>query len=174
MSSRTWTLAWLYFLAGAVFLLDQVTKLLVEARFPSSPGGVTLISWWDFLRLHYVTNPGAAWGILPGQTWLFVVVAGLVSLVCLWFMHRYPQTTASWPVALLLAGGLGNMVDRLLRPTGVVDFIDMGIYDLRWPTFNLADLFLTVGIFWLGKVILMRQLPWDEPEEGLEETTTRG
>ena len=167
-STRRESLSLLYLLGGVIFILDQFTKLLAEAWLEPFGRTVVLVPWADLLRLRYVTNPGAAWGILPGYIWLFVLVALGVSLVCLWFMHRYPSSTASWPAVLLLAGGLGNMVDRLLRPTGVVDFIDMGLYDLRWPTFNLADVFLTIGIIWLGKLILFRQLPWDEAGRGAE------
>lgn len=169
-SSTGRTLAALYLTTGLIFLTDQATKWAAERWLgPPSLRQVDVIPLAELFRLRYLTNPGAAWGLFPGYTSLFVTVAVVVSVVCLWIIHQFPEHVISWPAAFLLGGGLGNMVDRLVRNTGVVDFIDMGIMSWRWPTFNLADVFLCIGIFWLGKLILFHQLPWDQPGEPAEE-----
>lgn len=151
-----------YSLGLTIFGLDQLTKLLVE-QYMSIPGRrITLIPWLDLLNLFYVQNTGAAWGILPGFRLLFVAVALVVTGGCIWFIHAYPDHLVRFPVALLFGGGLGNLVDRLFRVTGVVDFVDLGIYTYRWPTFNVADLALTVAVFWLAKLILYDEWPVED------------
>lgn len=108
--------------------------------------------WW---RMLYVENPNAAFGFmafLPGDLRyrLFLVISALAVVFVIYYYRRLRTTQRFLQVALafVLAGTIGNLVDRLARRY-VIDFIDWYWWnrpDLRWPTFNLADSMLVVGI----------------------------
>ncbi|MFB6346164.1 MAG: signal peptidase II, partial [bacterium] len=72
--------------------------------------------------------------------------AVIVSIACVWVIQTAPEKQVRLTAALILGGGLGNMIDRIFLTTGVVDFLDMGIYSYRWPAFNIADMMLCVGM----------------------------
>jgi signal peptidase II len=143
-----------YLLAFAVFCLDQITKMIVEASMVAIGDRIEVIGFLDLFRLRYIHNPGAAWGILPGFQPLFIVVALVVSGICVWEIEQRFDHPVRYAWAFVLGGGLGNMVDRLFTDHGVVDFFDMGIGTYRWPTYNIADAALVVGMIWLGYQIL--------------------
>ena len=132
--------------AVAIVVLDLITKLIAEATLLRTPG-VSVIGDWFQLRLVY--NPGAAFGLHVGpySRWIFFVVA-LVAVVVLARMSRAsPATDRFRQLALgLVAGGAaGNLIDRIRSARGVVDFLDVGIGALRWPTFNVADIAVSCG-----------------------------
>jgi len=128
--------------AGFVLVADQITKSLAErylALFPEQSMSVV----GDFARLTYVSNRGAAFGILQDRTVFFVVV-GVVVVGGILASYRYfPLTSGSLNLALglQLGGAVGNLIDRL-RFGYVVDFIDVAI----WPVFNLADSAIVIGV----------------------------
>jgi signal peptidase II len=126
-------------------VLDLVTKLIAEATLLRTPG-ISVVGDWFQLRLVY--NPGAAFGLHVGpySRWIFVVA--LVAVFVLARMSRSsPSTDRFRQVALgLVAGGAaGNLLDRVRSARGVVDFLDVGIGALRWPTFNVADIAVSCG-----------------------------
>lgn len=130
--------------AAVVFLADQLTKALVVANVGASEqiellGGVVQI--WN------VRNRGAAFSLFQGEIALFLVVT-VLALAMIVYFHRSLRDRSLWLQALLgviLGGTLGNLVDRL-RQGYVTDFVSVGIGDLRWPTFNVADSSIVVGI----------------------------
>ncbi len=116
----------------------------------------------DVVRFTLAYNPGAAFGIDigPASRYVFIVL-GFVALVALFFMYR--STPASQKIqlvalALISGGALGNLLDRLRGPAGVVDFIDVGFGGTRFWTFNLADAGITIG------AILLALSLWAESE----------
>ncbi|MBR3894275.1 MAG: signal peptidase II [Clostridia bacterium] len=135
-----------------IVALDQLTKAFAviylegEASFPL---------WQDVLHFTYARNEGAAFGMLSDQRWVFMIfstVAILVLLGVLFFRapkSRYVQIT----LAMVAAGGIGNMIDRIALGY-VIDFIDFTLID--FAIFNVADSFVTVGAF-----MLMGYLIWD-------------
>ncbi|MBI4421849.1 MAG: signal peptidase II [Gemmatimonadetes bacterium] len=142
-----------WIVAAAVVVLDFITKLIAAATLSRVP--VRVIGDWVTLQLVY--NPGAAFGIHVGEysRWVFLVLA-LLALVVLGTMVR--QTGGSqWirltALGLVCGGAVGNLVDRVRSPRGVVDFIDVGIGSLRWPTFNVADSAVTCGAIILAAVL---------------------
>ena len=149
--------------AVLVFVADQATKALVVATIPYRER-VEVIG--DFLWLWHLRNTGAAFSLLPGATWLFIPVT-IVALGMVAYFHREFRNRGPWIHVLLgviLGGALGNLVDRI-RLGYVVDFVSVGIGDLRWPAFNVADPSVVIGI---GLLVLYltfsdgRQ-PRDEP-----------
>ena len=93
------------------------------------------------IGINYTQNTGAAFSILQGQT----IILALVSLLVIFLIIKYYKTfKVKLPLILILSGTIGNLVDRLFFGY-VRDFIAISI----WPTFNLADTFITIGVFWL-------------------------
>jgi signal peptidase II len=134
-------------LAGTALVLyvaDQVSKaLVVMALDPGESFNVL----GDFVRIWYVQNTGAAFSLFPGALWLFVPVTILALVMIAYFFRTFRDRGPAIHVVLgtILAGTLGNLVDRL-RLGYVVDFISVGLGETRFPTFNVADSAVVVGI----------------------------
>lgn len=123
--------------ALVVYAADQATKALAVARLEP---GVPVEVLGPVLRLQLLRNPGAAFSLATGATWVFTVVAVVVAVAVVRYARRLGSTAWAVSLALLLAGAVGNLTDRLLRAPGfarghVVDFLALP----RWPVFNLAD-----------------------------------
>jgi len=131
---------------GAVFF-DHLTKFLVERSFRLGES-ITLVD--GYLWLTYVRNPGVGFGLFADLAWkwrapFFVVTA----LAAMWLLARIYRDVGDRPLGrlalgLMAGGAVGNLIDRF-RYRMVVDFIEMGVGSLRWPTYNVADSCITVG-----------------------------
>jgi signal peptidase II len=117
----------------------------------------------DWLRLTLVYNKGAAFGLYVGEhsRWIFMVltIIALVILARLYTATRRGDLIRSISLALVCGGAVGNLIDRIMSADGVIDFIDIGVGDSRWPTFNVADMAVSVGAFLLAWVL------WGEDTE---------
>jgi signal peptidase II len=131
--------------ALAVVGLDLATKLLVYDTLPLGQTSRLLLG--DWVRLTYIHNAGAAFGLFQGSRWFFVGVSVLsgVILCALALSGRYRDPWILAAFGLILGGALGNLIDRLWLGV-VIDFIDVGIGARRWPVFNVADMGVTVGV----------------------------
>lgn len=138
-----------------VVLADVVTKYLAHTLIvPYRPPREIL---GDALRLTLLYNPGAAFGLHVGpfSRWVFLVL----TVFALWVLARLYRETApenrsrALALGLVCGGALGNLINRLWSSAGVVDFIDLGIGDARWPTFNVADIGVSVGAVLLALVL---------------------
>ena len=139
--------------AVVIYAADQLTKALVVARLPFGAREEVV---GDLVQLWHVRNTGAAFSLFPGATWLFLLVTAGALVMIAWFYRSF-RTRGLWIHVILgavLGGTLGNLTDRL-RHGYVVDFVSVGIGDLRWPTFNVADSALVIGIG-----ILVLYLTW--------------
>jgi len=141
---------------AVVVVIDIFTKIIaVDALSPAHMPHEIL---GDYLRLTLVYNPGAAFGLNfgPLSRWIFMGLT-VCALVILGRLYRATQDGALPRVlalALVCAGAIGNLVDRLRSSIGVVDFIDVGIGTHRWPTFNVADMAVSTGAVLLAWVLL--------------------
>lgn len=135
-----------------LFVADFVTKRLAVAEL--SPAYLPHPVIGDFLRLTLAYNQGAAMGLsLGGYSRVgFGLTAAVVLTVLAILYRRMPSdsTGSATALALIAGGALGNLTDRLMSSRGVVDFIDMGIHDTRFYTFNLADSAITCGAILLA------------------------
>ncbi|MBW3612807.1 MAG: signal peptidase II [Chloroflexi bacterium] len=130
--------------AVVLYAADQATKALIVATLAH---GERVDVFGDIVQLWHVRNTGAAFSLLPGATWLFIPMH-LVAVAMVVYFHRQFQQRTGWihvVLGAILAGGLGNLTDRV-RLGYVVDFVSVGVGDLRWPAFNVADPSLVVGI----------------------------
>ncbi|MCQ2982018.1 MAG: signal peptidase II [Treponemataceae bacterium] len=141
------------FLAIGVIIADQITKLLVITNIPLYT--VKASFFGDFLRIVHVRNLGAAFsmGATFSQTMravalLIVPLIVLIIVIGIYFRNNDFSGFQRWMICGVIGGGFGNLIDRFFRPAGVVDFIDVKFYGLfgfeRFPTFNVADSFITV------------------------------
>jgi signal peptidase II len=149
----------IFFLSLPLYALDQWTKLMV-LRFVSADEPRTVVP--DFFNLVNVTNTGAAFGSFRGNNTFFIVISAIAFLVVLALLvqRRPPDVWRDASLALLLAGILGNLTDRLLYGH-VIDFllVDLHIpYAHPWPAFNVADSCISIAVvsfvlhsFWQGK-----------------------
>ena len=134
---------------------DRITKSVAEAVL--WPRGVPQPVFGDWFRWTLVYNPGAAFGLHlgPYSRWIFLAL----TVGALWILWQLYQSTAAgerWravAIGLVTAGAIGNLIDRVISPNGVVDFIDIGVGNLRWPTFNVADMAVSTGAVLLATVL---------------------
>jgi signal peptidase II len=151
-------------LSAGIILVDQIAKLLVM-RFVPKGRGITVIG--DFFRIIFVQNLAMAFSIGRGMTQgtqrtLFGFLPLLViAIITLYYLFTRDEFTGfqKWCFGALIGGGLGNYVDRIFRPDGVVDFLDFKFYGIfgleRWPTFNVADATVVVSIILLAISFLL-------------------
>jgi Lipoprotein signal peptidase len=99
----------------------------------------------NFFRITLVLNPNTAFGISLGENFPYAPVSGALALFVLYLLVKEKNIFSKTMYSLILAGALGNITDRIINGA-VVDFIDLGIGNLRWFTFNLADVFVSLGI----------------------------
>ncbi|HEY3111893.1 MAG TPA: signal peptidase II [Chloroflexota bacterium] len=150
--------------AVGVFVLDQLTKSWIAATLGPGGGRPSIELVGDYARLVYTTNTGAAFGIGQNRSLVFTIVA-LVAIPAITLFNRSiaPRSLLTrLCLGALLGGTLGNLLDRL-RLGYVIDFVDVGVGDLRWPSFNLADSSFVVGI-----LILSIYLFLTDPTRGRE------
>jgi signal peptidase II len=146
-------------LTAALIVADQWSKHEIVKRFELHDS-VTVLPVLDIVRAH---NPGAAFSFLAGaggwQRWFFTVLALAVSAAIIYWLRDVSarsQRLQAWGLALVLAGALGNVIDRL-RFGYVVDFIAVHWKEAWFPAFNLADSAITVGA---GCMLLDIFLDW--------------
>lgn len=138
------TRRWVAFGGAAVIVVaDQLTKALAWGNLQD--GDVEVIP--GLLRWHLSENPGSAFGLIPnGGPWLGVAAVVAVGIVMV-ALEASPTKAETAGLILVLGGAIGNLVDRVVRADGfldgrVIDWIDFPV----WPTFNIADSAITIGV----------------------------
>jgi len=154
-------------LVAGVVATDVITKIAAVRLLPGQrvPQNV----FGEVVRLTLVYNPGAAFGLNLGpwsrEIFLVLTVIALVILGRLYRSTRPGDALRVIALGLVCGGAIGNLIDRVRSPIGVVDFMDIGFRDWRWPTFNVADIAVSTGAFLLAWAL------WGEehrPETHLE------
>ncbi len=160
-------------LAALVVLLDRWTKQIAEEALHD--GGVVrsiaVAGTGEWLRLTYVENRGAAFGLLQNQTAFFVVVGVIVIGVIATSFRYLPRSAFLLHLALglQLGGAVGNLIDRV-RQGYVVDFVDFGYRTNWWPVFNVADSAIVIGV----GLLALHMLRQSEPAESGQAATQPG
>lgn len=153
--------ALLALIAAAIVALDQWSKHLTIQNIPL---GTHRDSILGIFHLTHTKNTGAAWSMLEGQTWLFVVVfAVFLMLLGVVVRKQWLNKKFEWLcLTAIVGGGIGNLIDRLM--TGAVT--DMICFDfINFPVFNVADCFITVGCLTLLVYILIFDRDTKSPAE---------
>ena len=132
----------------SICLFDQITKKFIIEYFDTNNSIIFLTS---FLNFDLIWNDGIAFGLLgfenPSSYNLVTFIIGLVILIVFYFMI-ISENHISYFYSMIAGGALGNFIDRI-RFSAVPDFIDFHIGDYHWFVFNIADIFISLGVFCL-------------------------
>jgi len=131
--------------AVCVYAIDQFSKFLVTENLTQ---GQPVAILGELLQFNFVKNPGAAFSILSGTTWVFAIIATGVAVFIIVFAHRIRSLLWAVLFGLLLGGNLGNLTDRLFREPGfgvghVIDFIQIYWFP---AIFNVADMAIVASM----------------------------
>lgn len=148
--------------------LDQFTKFLVVQNLQPNDSWTPIPALGRLIRITYIYNSGAAFGLFQNSGNVFIVIAlvvavGIVVYYAVGILKHRSFLTPGYglirlSLGLQLGGALGNMIDRLRFKEGVVDFVDIGF----WPIFNVADVSIVAGVCLLVYVL------WKEEEQEKE------
>jgi len=148
--SRRWKL--FLIVAPVTILLDQLTKLWARHSLPTTPEGygiprTVINNFWDWRLSH---NPGSAFGLFGGTggARIFLTIVGIIAVVAISLMLRKAsdkQRRLTIALGLVAGGAIGNLIDRIVFGV-VTDFVVWKYYNHEWPTFNVADVALVVGV----------------------------
>ncbi|QYN43415.1 lipoprotein signal peptidase [Gilliamella sp. ESL0441] len=135
-------LYWLI-ISTIVFFVDIASKFWILTKFNLYES----INVLPFFSITYVQNIGAAFSIFEGQRWMLAAVALLISgaIVYILYRNKRQQKLENFSLSLILGGALGNLFDRLYHGF-VVDFLDVNFGSWHYPTFNIADCAICIGI----------------------------
>jgi signal peptidase II len=145
----------LFVVTGCVILLDYLTKVLIEGWLPLHESWSPSADLATYFQITHVSNSGAAFGIFPSGSVVFMVVAVVVSVAIILYNNSMPANSHLYRVALglQLGGALGNLVGRLRLDGRVTDFLDFGPV----PVFNIADMSIVVGVIMLALLMFRDQ-----------------
>lgn len=130
-----------WFTMLGVLVIDRLLKIFIQGHFYPSESWIVIPK---VLHITYVLNPGAAFGLMAGKTWIFILTAILVIIGVIFAYFKIPKTEKMLRLTLGMIGGgaLGNLYDRVVIGK-VVDYLDFQI----WPfVFNFADSMIVIGV----------------------------
>ena len=130
--------------AVLIFAADRVTKAWVSENIPLGTARPVV---GDYVRIVHAHNTGAAFGLLPERTTLLSVLSVVAVLAIVYYYRQIASNSAlvSATLGMQLGGAFGNLLDRITQGY-VVDFVDVGVGDVRFWAFNVADSSIVVGI----------------------------
>lgn len=138
--------------AVLLIVLDQWTKVLAVRHLKDQ---APIVLWEGVFELNYLENRGAAFGMMQGQKTFFLICTAVVLVLLAIIYNRLPQNKRFHPLrvigVMLVAGAIGNMIDRAMQ-SYVVDFFYFKLID--FPIFNVADCYVTVGAFVMAFLFL--------------------
>ena len=130
-------------ISSIMVLIDQISKILIS-NYLKVGSSIKIIK--DFFYIKYINNKGASWGILENQRLFLIVVSVLSIIIIISYMKNSKNTKLNIVTyALLLGGIIGNLIDRILFGY-VKDFLDFYIFSYDFPVFNIADMFIVIGV----------------------------
>ena len=159
-------------IAVVTYLLDQLSKWWAISELTDQQPRDLIGS---FLRLDLIRNPGAAFSIGTGNTWLLTIVAVVVLVVVIRVSRRLGSSGWAWALGLLLGGALGNLTDRIIREPGfgqghVVDFLDYN----GWFIGNIADIAIVSAAILIGLLAITGRSVDGTRETGRHEASADG
>lgn len=147
-----------YILAIILFILDQVSKALISTYLRLNES-ITIIK--DLFYIRYINNTGASFGMFKDSKIFLIILSILAIIIILRYMNSFKKTKLNTiGFGLVLGGILGNLSDRILYGY-VKDFLDFVIFNYNYPVFNLADIFIVLGV-----IILIISILKGEDEHG--------
>ena len=135
---------------AVLIILDQATKTYVRNNLPL---GVKNEVIPDFFYFTHVENTGAAFGILKNGRYFFIVLTIIASLIIIYLLLKSKNRVYSLALSFILGGAIGNLIDRIVVGS-VVDFLEFHFWSYRFPVFNVADTFVTIGTILLAYYLI--------------------
>jgi len=153
-----------FLLLFSTLILDQASKLIVRNTMVL---GQSIPILGNVLRFTYIENRGLAFGINVPNNVPFTILSIIASLVIVFYLitHWNESMRLKSSLALILGGAFGNLIDRIVHHQ-VADFIDMGIGDLRWPVYNIADSVVVIGMAFLIYHVMTSEQKKEKLQEG--------
>jgi signal peptidase II len=144
---------YLFIFVLVIFTIDRISKILVLKNFLNNPLSEVYIN--SFLNFSLVWNSGIGFGILQLEANIFYILISIIitviNLILIYWMLTSSNYIESIFISIILGGALGNLFDRYYYGS-VPDFIDLHYANFHWFTFNIADIFITIGI--IGLIII--------------------
>ena len=144
---------YLFFFILILFSVDRISKILILKNFLNN--SLSEIYFNSFLNFSLVWNSGIGFGILQIEPNIFYstisIIITIINLILIYWMLTSPNYLESIFISIILGGSLGNLFDRYYY-SSVPDFIDLHYESFHWFTFNIADIFITIGI--IGLIII--------------------
>lgn len=157
------SLIWFLILALGVPVLDQITKLVVDANMSV---GQTIPLWKDVFHITYILNEGAAMGMLANNRWVFLILSTLAIIgIFTYIIYCRKKVAPLEAIAfgLIAGGGIGNMIDRTfygdtLFNGAVIDFFDFRLFSFWKWIFNVADIAVCVGVGLYALFVILEEV----------------
>ena len=141
----------------SIILADQLSKYFIRSSYNLFEQSDVIKG---FFRIVYVRNDGAVWGFLSGnrnplitKTITILAIVALCVVIYLFFKMKSINKLEILALSFIAGGAIGNIIDRISLGY-VVDFIELYVKQFRWPTFNIADSFISIGMIMLVFTIL--------------------
>tara|TARA_B100001939_G_C16749198_1_gene533169 strand:+ start:217 stop:690 length:474 start_codon:yes stop_codon:yes gene_type:complete len=148
----------IFFLIFFIFLLDRITKILVI--FKARELNETEIFSSNFINFHLIWNEGIAFGLFSfSDSAIYQIITLIIILVIsllVVFMVRSNNLSEKFAFIFIIGGAIGNLFDRVYF-NAVPDFIDLHWNNFHWFIFNIADIFITVGVIWLILIEIIKK-----------------
>ena len=136
--------------AFLVIVIDQITKYLIRTSMKMFDA-VLIIK--DIFQITYIENTGISFGLLGGaenpvKRWALVAIVSVavIMITCYWLLNRKNNILFDLSCGFIVGGAIGNLIDRIIKGS-VTDFIEIGYKEITWPVFNMADTFVSIGVF---------------------------
>lgn len=132
----------------SLIIIDQIVKVLIT-KVLELYESISIIK--DFFRLTYVTNTGAAWSILSGNTLLLILISVIALAVIYVYLIKDKELNEIDIVSygMLIGGIAGNLIDRIIYGY-VIDYFDFKIFNYNFPIFNIADVLIVISVIIIG------------------------
>lgn len=136
----------IYIIALIILVVDQLVKLIIKSSLHLHQ---ELVIIKNFFSIHYLQNNGAAFSILQDKTLLLIIIAVLYIAIMVYYIKKENfGNFSSIAIGFILGGILGNLIDRIIY-SEVIDYLSLSIFGYNFPVFNIADVSITVGAFFL-------------------------
>lgn len=133
-------------IAIIVLIIDQLTKGLVSSNLQVNES-IKVIK--DIFKITYSQNTGAAWSILNNHSYIIIIISIIALIILFRFMYLFKNNIRNnISFGLIVGGTIGNLIDRMFNGY-VIDFIDITIFNYKYPIFNIADMCIVIGIILL-------------------------
>ena len=155
-------------ICSSIVIFDQLTKFWIKAKLPTYFDKISLIQ--NHLDLIHRKNPGAAFSLFASAKsapLIFAIISALALAFIAYTIYKNNKLPmiAVTSLAFIAGGAAGNLVDRLIPPHKVIDFIDFYVGKWHWPAFNIADSAITIGACLLAITIFFFRDPFEKNEK---------